>query len=88
MTLDSACNYDRPNAPLTCTARLLLAVLHSMCPAELTLYSPFKTEFQNDISISHKCFSFKVVNLETPTIKEDMLSNTKNVGHQAPLIGK
>lgn len=40
LTSDSGCNYDRPNAPLNCTARLLLAVLHFICPAELTLSRP------------------------------------------------
>lgn len=39
LTSDSGCNYDRPNAPLNCTARLLLAALHFICPAGLTLSS-------------------------------------------------
>lgn len=42
LTWDSGCNYDRPNAPLNCTARLLLAALHFICPAGLTLSGPLR----------------------------------------------
>lgn len=40
MTSDNGCNYDRPDAPLSCTARMLLAALHFMFPMELTRSSP------------------------------------------------